>query len=282
MKRSSPKSEKPTVTTYLTSVEYDVTIVAGQLDRLVTSFFGNEAVQKIIAYYRVSTAKQGRSGLGLEGQQAAVDAFVVRRGCEVVTTYTEIETGKRADRPQLAKAIAHAKRAKATLVVAKLDRLARNVQFTSRLMDSGVDFIAIDLEHANRLTIHILAAVAEGEAKAISDRTKAALTAAKARGAKLGSARLGHWDGREAARAAGGLKGLAQAALNRTRAATEAYVDLVPAMQELKVAGKSLRDIAETLNAEGHITRRGMAWNQVQVKRVLDRANAQSRFTGDN
>lgn len=134
-------------------------------------------------------------------------------------------------------------------------------------MESGIDFIAIDVEHANRLTIHILAAVAEGEAKAISDRTKAALAAAKDRGTKLGSARPGHWEGREEARAAGGAKGFAV----RSQSAREAYSDLLPLMQELKDAGSSVRAIADRLNSEGHTTRRGAAWNQVQVKRVLER-----------
>ena len=257
----------------MTNVEYNVTMVAGRLNRLINDYFGGEAVQKIVVYLRVSTAKQGRSGLGLEGQQAAVDEFVTRRGCDVLATYTEVESGKRADRPQLARALKHAKRSKATLVVAKLDRLARNVAFLAALMESGCDFIAIDLEHANRLTIHILSAVAEGEAKAISDRTKVALQAAKARGVKLGSARPGHWDGREDARRAGGLKGLKAAAAVRHEAAEEAYTDLLPQLKELQAAGSSLRQIADTLNAEGHTTRRGKPWNAVQVMRVLGRAN---------
>ncbi len=247
-------------------------MVARRLNDLLTSYFGKSAVQKIIAYFRVSTAKQGQSGLGLEGQQAAVDAFVARRGCELLATYREVESGKNADRPELAKAVAHAKRSKAVLVVAKLDRLARNVAFLSRLMESRVDFLAVDLEHANRLTIHILSAVAEGEAKAISDRTKVALQAAKARGVKLGSARPGHWDGREAARAAGAAKGRKVSAKVRSKAAQDAYVDLVPTMKRLQTEGHSLRAIADALNADGHTTRRGMPWNQVQVKRVLDRA----------
>lgn len=257
----------------MTNVKTNVIVVARQLNRLVSDYFGDSAVQKIIPYFRVSTAKQGRSGLGLEGQEAAVEAFVAQRGCQVLATYQEVESGKLADRPQLAKALAHAKRSKATLVVAKLDRLARNVAFLSRLMESGADFIAIDLEHANRLTIHILSAVAEGEAKAISDRTKTALKAAKARGMKLGSARPGHWDGREEARAIGAAKGREVSAEVRTKAAAEAYADLLPEMQQLRADDKSFQQIADALNDQGHTTRRGKSWNAVQVMRVLDRAN---------
>ena len=271
MKKSSSRIRKADSTISLTFVVGSVESVVSQLDRLITSYFGKTAVQKIIAYYRVSTAKQGRSGLGLEGQQAAVDAFVARRGCEVLATYTEVESGKLADRPQLAKALAHAKRSRATLVVAKLDRLARNVVFLGSLMESAVDFIAIDLEHANRLTLHILSAVAEGEARAISDRTKAALQAKKARGAKLGSARPGHWDGHEAARLQGSIKGAAATA--HRVAADEAYADLLPTIQQLRTDGQTLQQIADTLNGEGHTTRRGKPWNNVQVMRVLGRAN---------
>src|SRR5271168_400383 len=129
---------------------------------------------RIVTYYRVSTKRQGESGLGLDGQRSAVEEYALRIGATVVASYTEVESGKRADRPELAAAIAHATRSKARLVVAKLDRLARNVAFLSALMESGADFVAIDNEHANRLTIHILAAVAEAEAKAISERTKSA------------------------------------------------------------------------------------------------------------
>lgn len=248
-------------------------LVACQLDRLISSYFGEAAVKSIIAYYRVSTAKQGRSGLGLDGQQAAVGAFVAHRGCQLLASYQEVESGKKSDRPQLARALAHAKRSRATLVVAKLDRLARNVAFLSRLMESGVDFIAIDLEHANRLTIHILSAVAEGEAKAISDRTKAALQAAKARGTKLGSARPGHWDGREQFRAAGLVKAREAAAAKISTAAREAYSDLLPLMQQRRAGGATLQQIADSLNLEGHTTRRGAQWNANAVKRVIDRGS---------
>ncbi len=226
----------------------------------------------IVAYYRVSTKRQGQSGLGLEGQRAAVAVHVKQVGATMLSEYTEIESGRRADRPELAKALAHAKRSKATLVVAKLDRLARNVAFLSAVMDSGADFVACDYPTANRLTVHIMAAVAEDEARRISDRTKAALAAAKARGAKLGSARPGHWKGREQARLAGLAKARQRSATVLKQAADEAYRDIYPVVTELRGKGLSLRQIAAELNAMGHTTRRGKPWNPMQVKHVLARA----------
>jgi DNA invertase Pin-like site-specific DNA recombinase len=229
---------------------------------------------EIIGYLRVSTKQQGASGLGLEGQRAAVEGYARQVGAKVGAWYTEIESGKKVDRPELARALGHAKRSKAILCVAKLDRLARHVEFLARIMNSAVEFVACDNPAANRLTLHILSAVAEAEAKAISDRTKAALGAAKARGMKLGSARPGHWKGREAARMAGAMKGAEEAAKARTEAANEAYSDLLPALAQLKAEGLSLRGMAERLTAQGHTTRRGKPWNPVQVARVLDRAEA--------
>jgi DNA invertase Pin-like site-specific DNA recombinase len=184
--------------------------------------------------------------------------------------YTEVESGKLASRPELLKALAHARRSKATLVVAKLDRLARNVAFLSALMESNVSFIACDQPQANRLTLHILAAVAEAEAKAISERTKAALAAYKARGGKLGAELPQCRNLTAEARA----KGIRMAGDASRKAATEAYSDLIPTVQAMKAEGLSLRAIAERLNAEGHTTRRGKPWNQVQVARVLERAEA--------
>jgi DNA invertase Pin-like site-specific DNA recombinase len=224
---------------------------------------------KIVAYYRVSTKKQGESGLGLEGQQEAVRAFTNEKNATIIRHYTEIETGKSADRPELLKALAHAKRSKATLVIAKLDRLARNVHFTSGLMESGVDFIACDIPYANRLTIHILAAVAEDEARRISERTKAALAAAKRRGMKLGSSRPNHWKGREDQRLAGLAKGRRVSIESKRRAAREAYTDVVPLVIKFRESGYSLREIAARLDAEGYLTRRGKSWNPVQVGKVL-------------
>lgn len=228
-------------------------------------------MMKLIAYYRVSTARQGQSGLGLEAQRNDVQTFASGIGAEITAAYTEVESGKLAGRPELAKAMAHARRNGARLVIAKLDRLARNVAFLSKLMEGGVDFVACDNPHANRLTIHILAAVAEDEARRISERTKAALAAKKARGALLGSARPGHWDGHEAARLAGAKKGRAASAIVRHQKAMNVVADLLPEMQRRKTAGESLRDIAEALTVVGHRTGRGGEWTAMAVKRSLDR-----------
>src|SRR6516164_2072439 len=147
----------------------------------------------LVGYLRVSTKGQRESGLGLEAQQAAIERYARQHGAKIAALYTEVESGKLADRPELAKALAHAKRSNAALVVAKLDRLSRNVEFLARVMNAGTEFVACDYPAANRLTLHIMAAVAENEAKAISDRTRTALQAAKARGTLLGSARPDHW-----------------------------------------------------------------------------------------
>lgn len=225
------------------------------------------AGKPIVAYYRVSTEAQGRSGLGLEGQQAAVEAFAKMSGGRIVSFYREVESGKRNDRLELAKALAHAKRAKATLVIAKLDRLARNVHLISGLMESGVDFVACDLPHANRLTVHVMAAVAEDEARRISDRTKAALQAYKARGGKLGASREECRNLTDAAR----RKGAKAAGDVLSKLADEAYADLAPLMLEWQREGLAQGEIAERLNREGHTTRRGAKWSQTQVSRVMRR-----------
>ena len=221
--------------------------------------------QKLIAYYRVSTAKQGASGLGLEGQVAAVAEYARATGGGVLRAYTEVETGKRSDRPELGRALADCKRSKAVLVIAKLDRLARNVHFLSGLMEAGAEFVAVDMPSANRLTLHIMAAVAEDEAKRISERTKAALTAYKARGGVLGSARPGAYRLKGGANVTAAKKGGEVA----KELAADAYSDLAPAIAAMRGEGLSLRAIAGKLNAEGHTTRRGRKWNQVQVMRVL-------------
>lgn len=221
--------------------------------------------EKYVAYYRVSTQRQGESGLGLEAQQAAVQAFT--RGGGVLASYTEIESGKRADRPQLAAAIAHAKRVGARLLVAKLDRLARNVAFTSKLMEDGVKFTACDNPGATELVIHILAAVAQNEARQTSERTKAALAAAKARGVQLGGFR-------GALPANADIGTARHAALAKSREnAKEHAMRVMPMLDAFKAQGLSATAIATALTKARVPTSRGSTtWQTVQVQRLLTRA----------
>lgn len=211
-----------------------------------------------VQYIRVSTAEQGRSGLGLEAQEEAIRRFVKEDDRLLLPPFVEIESGKRTDRPQLAKALAHARLTGATLLVAKLDRLARNVAFVSQLMEAGVDFVACDNPFATRLTLHILAAVDEDERRRISERTKAALQAAKARGKVLGGFRGVKVDP---------SKGLEA----RQKAAGEFAGRVREAIESVKGEGfDTLAGIAKRLNELGIHTRRGGAWSAVQVSRVLN------------
>jgi DNA invertase Pin-like site-specific DNA recombinase len=215
---------------------------------------------RYIAYYRVSTARQGRSGLGLEAQKQAVQTHL--KGEKPLSEFVEVETGTRSDRPQLAAALTACRVLKAVLVIAKLDRLARNVAFVSNLMEAGVEFEACDFPQANRLTIHILAAVAENEARMISERTRAALTAAKARGAVLGGFR-----GR-----VGTYTDLAKARAVRTAKARERAIDLAATIAELRLSGaNSLRSIADGMNSRGILAARGGRWSASQVRNVIAR-----------
>ena len=224
-----------------------------------------ERSRAIVSYLRVSTRKQGDSGLGLEAQRAAVAEYAEREGLEVIAEYVEVESGKKAARPQLLAALQHCRAARACLAVAKLDRLARNVAFLSALMESGLEFVALDNPYANPFTLHVLAAVAEQEARATSERTKVALAAAKRRGVKLGSSRPGHWSGREEARLAGSRKGVKRAAELRTIDARRHNSMAVEAALKLREEGMSWQDIANTLNARGLVTRRGNAWSKSSV-----------------
>lgn len=214
-----------------------------------------------VALYRVSTARQGRSRLGLEAQRAAVQDHLAG-GCWVlVEELVEVETGTaKRRRPVLARAIERCRLTGATLIIAKLDRLARNVAFVSALMESGVDFVALDCPQANRFTIHILAAVAEHEARLISERTRAALAAAKARGRKLGTP--GNLRRATEGRALG-------VAAIQARAAAYAQ-SLEPIFKEL-APGRSLRELAAELNARHIRTPRGGRWYAASVARVLAR-----------
>jgi DNA invertase Pin-like site-specific DNA recombinase len=216
-----------------------------------------------VAYYRVSTQRQGQSGLGLAAQKEAVEAYLNGGDWRIVGEFIEVESGKRKDRPKLAEALAACRLHGAKLIIAKLDRLARNVAFVSNLMESGVDFEAVDFPQANRLTIHILAAVAEHEAKMISERTKAALAAAKRRGVKLG--------GDRGARLTAKARRMGWEAC--TARANARAADLAPTISELRAAGiTSLRDIAAALNERRIPTPRGTGkWLAGSVSQLLAR-----------
>lgn len=221
-----------------------------------------------IAYYRVSTAKQGASGLGLEAQREAVRAFLNGGSWMLAAEFTEVESGKRNDRPELAKALQACRVYGAKLVIAKLDRLSRDAHFLLGLEKAGVDFVAVDMPMANRLTVGIMAMVADEERRMISARTKAALAAAKARGKKLGGNRGVVLT--VTARAAG-------QAVRMSRADARA-ADLAPVITELRGRGVvTLNSIAKALTERGIPTpRRRGAWSAVQVRRAMERASSRA------
>lgn len=223
---------------------------------------------KIVSYLRVSTKHQGASGLGLEAQRSTVSIFCEHGGFTLAKEYVEVESGRNNERPILTKALAHARRIGATLLVAKLDRLSRSVRFIATVLDAGVEFRACDVPDASRLLLHILSAVAEAEAAAIRERTKAGLSAAKRRGVKLGGSRP---DARPLSAKAARQGRVRGAASNRAKAIAE-YADVLPTIRELQAEGYSLAGIADALNEDGSTTRTGAAWSAVQVMRVLDRA----------
>lgn len=217
-----------------------------------------------VAYYRVSTARQGKSGLGLDAQKKAVADFLNGGSWQLLAEFVEVESGKAVDRPELEQALAMCELAGATLVVAKLDRLSRNLAFLAKLQESGAQFVAADMPEANELTIHIMAAVAQAERKAISNRTKEALAAAKTRGVRLGGNRGNLEDLR---------KGPAISAEVRGRQARERALKVARQIVAVRSgeAATSLREIARALNDRGITAPRGGKWHAAQVKAVLQR-----------
>lgn len=224
--------------------------------------------RRYVAYYRVSTAKQGRSGLGLDAQREAVARYLNGDGWEVIAEFTEVESGRRGDRPQLGQALGAARLHRCPLVVAKVDRLTRSVSFLSRLLEAGVDVRFADLPAiegpTGRFMLQQMAAVAELEAGLISGRTKAALAAAKARGKVLGGYRgaVLSDEARQAGRAV------------QMRRAHERAVDLQPIIRHLNECGvTTMTGIARMLNERAIPTARGgRCWTATQVARVLGRS----------
>ena len=215
---------------------------------------------KFVSYVRVSTSAQGVSGLGLEAQRESIARFIANSENKVVAEFTEIESGKRADRPELTKAVELCKSCGYTLLVPKLDRLARNLHFITTLQQSKVNFVAVDNPHATPFVIHILCAVAEAEAVAISRRTKEALEACKRRGVKLGNPKP-------------------EIAAKLATVANQAQADdysgrLLPVIQEIQRANvTSLRGIAHCLNVRGFVSRTGKPFAAQTVKNIIDRSN---------
>jgi DNA invertase Pin-like site-specific DNA recombinase len=223
---------------------------------------------KFVSYIRVSTQKQGRSGLGLEAQRESISSYLNGGRWSLAGEFVEVESGKRKDRPELTKALSLCRLHRATLLVAKLDRLARNVAFISALMEAGVKFVAVDLPQANELTVHVMAAMAQYEAKAISDRTRVALAAAKARGAILGGRKVSAERWERISR-----KGRREGTEKRSELASKWACDVLPIIADIQQTGAaSLREIAAALNERGIETRRGGEWSAVQVARVLAKA----------
>ena len=214
-------------------------------------------MSRFVAYYRVSTERQGESGLGLDAQREAISRHL--GAGDLLAEFTEIESGKKSvNRPQLLAALDLCKRKKATLLIAKLDRLARNVHFISGLMEAKVEFIAADMPTANTLTVHIMAAFAEHEAKVISARTKAALQAAKARGQVLGNPR---WQ-----------DGLTKA--RQVKNPNQPAPAVIAMMRQHRDEGLALRDIADKLNGLGLRTPKGSIWYACTVSKAMQKEAA--------
>jgi DNA invertase Pin-like site-specific DNA recombinase len=225
-----------------------------------------------VAYLRVSTDRQGRSGLGLEAQQAAVRAFLQDGDRLIEPPYVEVESGRVVDRPRLLEALECCRQTGATLLIAKLDRLARDVHFIAGLMKQGVPFVACDMPHATSFMLHIHAAVAEEERRAISQRTKAALAAAKARGVKLGGDR-----GYRPETPPDSRLGVKARQAEAMRAAHEALA----AIEAVRAGGTTtLGGIARALNGYGRKAPGGGAWTATAVRRVLLRVDGSARPGG--
>jgi DNA invertase Pin-like site-specific DNA recombinase len=226
--------------------------------------------EKYVCYYRVSTADQGKSGLGLEAQKKTVEDFLNGNGHEIVGEYTEIESGGKNDRPELQKAVTACELKGARLVVAKLDRLSRDLHFITQLQQSGTRFVIAEMPDATELTVHIYASMAQHERKVIGQRTKAALAQLKEKGVKLGNPclqkgeRIPNSGNTDNARAA------------RIKKTGDYAMKMAPIIEEVKAQGAtSLRQIAAALNAEGYRTVNGKEWQAMAVSQVVKRAQMQ-------
>jgi DNA invertase Pin-like site-specific DNA recombinase len=217
---------------------------------------------KHINYYRVSTAKQGLSGLGLEAQKNTALEYLSRVGGELIESYTDIESGSKNNRPELEKALRKCRLTGATLLIAKLDRLSRNRRFLMDLQDSSINFVCCDMPEANNLTVGLLACMADYERELISERTKAALKAAKARGVVLGNPNLGLVRNTDTTAARAALTAQAKARNSELK-------HVIEEIKESYSSPLSLRQIAKHLNDAGYTTARGKSFQGNSVNRIV-------------
>ena len=215
--------------------------------------------ERFITYYRVSTDRQGCSGLGLEAQQETVRQFLLGRSADVVAEFIEVESGSKSERPKLREALAVCQREKSVLLIAKLDRLARSVAFISALMEAKTNFLAVDMPHASRPVLHVMAAFAEHEREMIRDRTRAALAAAKARGVRLGA------------------NGAVLAERHKDAATAYAFEIQAAVIMATTAGARTTQQIADHLNAAGVPSRQGGRWHPANVARILRRLSLTPR-----
>lgn len=226
------------------------------------------ATGKFVSYLRVSTDSQGKNGLGMYAQRKSITDYLNGGEWELLREFREVESGKNSERQQLQEALAECKRTGATLIIAKLDRLSRDPDFIGMMMKSSIDFVACDMPEANKFTIRIMAALAEKERELISERTKAALKAAQAKGVTLGKPENATPEGR--------TKGIAASLEARRQKADQFATATRPIIEEYQQQGLSLRDIAAKLKERNILTARGKSssWSHVAVKKILDRTGS--------
>lgn len=219
-------------------------------------------MNKFVTYYRVSTTRQGKSGLGLEAQEQATNNYITRVGGGVVESYTDVESGKKNNRPELEKALRKCRLTGAILVIAKLDRLSRNARFLLELQDSSIKFVCCDMPEANDLTVGFMACLAQYESKMISERTKAALQAAKARGVTLGNPNLALVRNTDTTAATAAL-------VSKAKSRNDELQQVISEIKGDTENELTLREIAERLNDAGYTTSRGGQFYATSVNRIL-------------
>ena len=267
--KQGAKTPKPRSLRAIRAALDRITLSSTTIEVPVTLSGMSKTSTKAVAYYRVSTDRQGKSGLGLSTQKDSVAAWARSNGVEIIAEFTEVESGKRKDRPKVHEAIGEATLSDATLVVAKLDRLARKVSFLQPLLDADVPLVALDVPGSDRAMFQMMMVFAEMEGRRISARVKENLAKARRNGVKLGADREGH--ARDFTKAESKRGGKASGAARRA-SAREYNGKIASVLRGFRENGFSLAKIAAELNRKGKTTRRGCQWTPIQVSRVLQAA----------